>query len=181
MARVTRGKGSPAVRTKGRIGNTSPNKQPNTMSPGRVARVGRTLRALDPFTFKTLQRPSSLPSIPETQKPVVTKNQVVQAGAKLQGGPRRGVRRLFRKDPYNIWSATAPPPFGTGATQATFSPEAPKVDTLNTNKAFHPEGNVTGPVRVLRQPQAAAGTKNRGRVVTPNRFSLFGGKTLRRK
>lgn len=167
--------------TRGRIGNTNPNRPPNTMRPGRVAKVGRTLRALDPFTFKTLQRPSSLPTIPETQKPVVTKNQVTQAGAKLQGGRRRSVRRLFRKDPYNLWSSTAPPPFGTGATVATFSPEAERVDTVNTNKAFHPEGNVTGPARVVRQPQPVAGRKNRGNVLVPNRFTLFGGKTLRRK
>jgi hypothetical protein len=165
---------------KGRIGNTSPNRSPNTQAPGGGRRTVRVLRALDPFTFKTLQRPGNLPSIPETQKPTVTKNQVTQAGQRLLGGPRRSVRRLFRRDPYNLWSSTAPPPFGTGATQATFSPEAERVDTLNPNKAFHPE-RVGGSVRVMRQPQAAAGRRNRGNVVAPNRFTLFGGKRLRRR
>lgn len=165
---------------KGRIGNTSPNRQPNTQAPSRFGRrTVRVMRALDPFTYVTLQRPSSLPTVAETQKPTVTKNQVTQAGARLQGGPRQNVRRLFRRDPYNVLSSTAPPPFGTGATQATFAPEAAQVDTTNPNKAFHPE-KAGGPVTIRRQPQAAAGRKNRGNVVTPNRFTLFGGKRLRR-
>lgn len=167
--------------TRGRIGNTNPNRPPNTQAPSNFGRrTVRVLRALDPFTYKTLQKPQNLPSIPETQKPEVTKNQVAQAGARLQGGGRRSVRRLFRRDPYNLWSANAPAPFGTGATVATFSPEAAQVDTVNPNKAFHPE-KAGGPVRIMRQPQAAAGRKNRGKTVTPNRFTLFGGKTLRRK
>lgn len=167
--------------TKGRIGNTNPNRSPNTQAPRNFGRrTVRVLRALDPFTYKTLQKPQNLPSIPETQKPAVTKNQVTQAGARLQGGRRKSVRRLFRRDPYNLFSSTAPPPFGTGATTATFSPEAEQVDTLNPNKAFHPE-KAGGPVRIMRQPQAAAGRKNRGKVMTPNRLTLFGGKTLRRK
>jgi hypothetical protein len=163
-----------------RIGNTNPNRNPNTQAPGGGRRTVRVLRALDPFTYKTLQKPQSLPSIPETQKPVVTKNQVTQAGQRLLGGRRRSVRRLFRRDPYNLFSSTAPPPFGTNATVATFSPEAEQVDTLNPNKAFHPE-KVGGPVRVMRAPQAAAGRRNRGNVVAPNRFTLFGGKRLRRR
>lgn len=166
---------------RGRIGNTSPNRRPNTQPPGGGKRVVRVLRALDPMTYVTQQRGNiDTSTVAETQKPTVTKNQVTQAGQRLLGGSRRSVRRLFRKDPYNLWSSTAPPPFGTGATQATFSPEAEQVDTLNTNKAFHPE-KAGGPVRVMRQPQAAAGRKNRGNVVAPNRFTLFGGKTLRRR
>lgn len=165
---------------KGRIGNTNPNRQPNTLKPGGGRRTVRILRALDPFTYVTQQRPQNIPTIPETQKPTVTKNQVTQAGQRLLGGRRRSVRRLFRRDPYNLWSSTAPPPFGTNATQATFAPEAEQVDSLNPNKAFHPE-KVGGPVRIMRQPQAAAGTKNRGNVFKPNRTTLFGGKTLRRR
>lgn len=165
---------------KGRIGNTSPNRQPNTQKPGGGRRTVRVLRALNPLQYKTLQSGNPPTTIAELQKPVVTKNQVTQQGQRLLRGGRQGVRRLFRRDPYNLWSATAPPPFGTGATNATFSPEAEQVDTVNPNKEFHPEA-APGVVRVMRQPQAAAGTKNRGKVFRPNRQTLFGGQRLRRK
>lgn len=180
VRRTSGGRVNQSAPTKGRIGNTSPNRQPNTQKPGGGKRTVRILRALDPFTYVTQQRPQNIPAISETQKPEVTKNQVTQAGQRLLGGRRRSVRRLFRRDPYNLLSASAPPPFGTGATVAQFSPEAEQVDTLNTNKAFHPE-KVGGPVRVLRQPQAAAGRKNRGKVFPPNLQTITGGKTLRRR
>jgi hypothetical protein len=166
--------------TRGRIGNTSPNKTPNTQKPSDVRKSVRVLRALDPFTFKTLQRGNPGITTEELNNPVVTKNQVTQAGKRLLGGKRQSVRRLFRKDPYNLLSATAPPPFAQNPTVAMFSPEAENVDAVNPNPSFHPE-EAPGAVTIHRQPQAAAGRKNRGHVIPPNRFTLFGGKTLRRK
>jgi hypothetical protein len=166
--------------TKGLIGNRSPNRPPNTQKPGGGRRVVRVLRALDPLTYVTQQRGNIPATVESLDKPAISKNVVTQAGRRLLGGRRQNVRRLFRRDPYNIWSATAPPPFGTNATQATFSPEAEHVDTVNPNPSFHPE-QLPGAVKIVRQPQAAAGTKNRGKVMKPNLQTLTGGKTLRRR
>jgi hypothetical protein len=110
--------------------------------------------------------------------PAVTKNVFRQRGFPVVSR-RATVKRLHRHDPYNILSASAPPPFNTGATVATFSPEADEFTNNNTAPFFHPE-NAPGAITVLRQPQATPGTKNRGTVQKPNIQTLFGGKTLRR-
>ena len=166
-----------AKKTRGRIGNPNPNQQARlTFRPTRRPSVKR---ALDPLTFKTLQAQTPPAGLTALDKPAITANTVTQRGRRLLGGSRQGVRRLFRKDPYNKWSADAPPPFGTGATVATFAPEAAQVDTTNPNPEFHPEQS-PGAVKVVRQPQAAAGTKNRGKIFQPNRTTLFGGKRLRK-
>lgn len=166
---------------KGRIGNTTPN-QRAVITTGTGSRRVRVLRALDPMSYRTLQRQAPGRTTLALNNFAVTKNQVIQRGKQLLGGRRQNVRRLYRKDPYNIFSATAPPPFGTNATVAMFSPEAERVDILNTNPSFHPEaaGPSPGSVSIVRQPQAAAGTRNRGKVMRPNLQTVAGGKTLRR-
>lgn len=167
------------ARSRGRVGNASPNKAPNIpKQTGGIGRV-RVIRQFNPFAFKTTQAGNPPRAALDFQHPEVTKNQVYQRGHKLLGGRRRAVRRIFRRDPYNLLSANAPAPFNTGATQATMSPVADQF-TNNANPAFHPEKS-PGSVRVIRQPQAAAGRKNRGKTFAPNRYTLFGGKTLRRR
>ena len=183
MARRSRSNGARVKQTapaKGFIGNRSPNRSPNTQKPGGGRRVVRVLRALDPMTFKTQQAGTPPANIAELQKPAITKNVIYQRGRRLLAGRRQSVRRLFKRDPYNLLSSSAPAPFNTGATTATFAPEAAQVDTLNTNPEFHPEA-APGSVRVLRQPQAAGGRKNRGKVFKPNLQTQTGGKTLRRR
>lgn len=170
-----------ARKTRGVIGNKSPNQRAViTTSTGRSS--VRVLRALDPLQYKTLQRQAPGRTSEQLNNPQVTKNQFKQ-----RGFPRvtrkRSVRRLFRRDPYNLLSASAPPPFNTGASVATFSPEADQFTNNTTAPFYHPEAAAPTPgsVRIVRQPQAVAGRKNRGKTVTPNRFTLFGGKTLRRR
>lgn len=182
MAKVTRGQNSTGSvnkisnSTKGRVGNTNPN-QRAVLNFKPVPRP-TVRRALSPTQFVTLQAKNPPAGLVTIDKPSITKNTFYQAGRPVVRA-RAAVRRLFRKDPYNIWSATAPPPFGTGATVAQFSPEAEQVDVANPNTFFHPEKS-PGAVSVMRYPQAVAGKKNHGSYFPPNRQTLFGGKTLRR-
>jgi hypothetical protein len=166
-----------AKKAKGVIGNKSPNQRARITTKTGQSTV-RVLRALDPMQYKTLQRKAPGKTAESLNNPVKTKNQYIQQGHPDRRG-RASVRRLFRRDPYNLLSASAPPPFASGATQATFSPEADQF-TNNANPDFHPEKS-PGAVAVKRQPQPAAGRKNRGNVIPPNNITLFGGKTLKRR
>lgn len=142
----------------------------------------RVLRAFDPFTFKTLQAGNPTKAS-EASSISVSKNVFTQRGHPIVR-KRGSVRRLFRKDPYNKLSADAPAPFGTGASVAMFAPEAAQVDTVNANTAFHPEAAGPGPgITVRRQPQPdpIGGASTHGKRFRPNRTTLFGGKTLKRK
>lgn len=164
------------AKTKGKIGNTSPNQRAR-LGYGSIKKP-RIMRALDPFTYKTAQRQAPGATTIKLDKPEVSKNTFYQRGRPITR--RKGaVRRLFRRDPYNVLSATAPPPFGTSPSSAIMSDEANQF-TNNPNLMYHPEKE-PGAVGVKRQPQATPGTKNRGNVMRPNRFTLFGGKTLRRR
>lgn len=172
--------GTSFVRTKGRIGNTSPNKRAVITTKTGQSSV-RVLRALDPLTFKTLQRSAPGKTVEQLNNPTVTKNIFKQRGFPVVRA-KASVRRLFRRDPYNLWSSTAPPPFANNPTVATFAPEADQFTNNNTAPFYHPEAGAPGPgITVVRQPQAVAGTRNRGRVIQPNRQTQVGGKTLRRR
>jgi hypothetical protein len=171
-------KATPLKRTRGVIGNKSPNQRAVITTKTGQSSV-KTLRALDPLTFKTLQRQAPGKTVEQFNNPAVSKNVFKQRGFPVVR-KRAAVRRLFRRDPYNLLSASAPPPFNTGATVATFSPQFSELTNNPTAPFFHPEKS-PGAITVKRQPQAAAGRKNRGSVTPPNRFSLFGGKTLRRR
>lgn len=169
------------VRTKGRIGNTKPNQRAVITTKTGQSSV-RVLRALDPLTYKTLQRQAPGATTLQINNPAVTKNQFRQRGFPVVRA-KAAVRRLFRRDPYNLWSAQAPPPFANNPTVATFSKEADQFTNNTTAPFYHPEGAGASPgsVTVIRQPQALPGTKNRGTVFAPNRQTQTGGKTLRRR
>lgn len=167
-----------AKRARGVIGNRNPNQRAVITVKTGPRRV-RVMRALDPLTYKTLQRQAPGRTVETLNNPATTKNIFKQRGFPVRRA-RASVKRLFRRDPYNLLSANAPPPFNTGATVATFSPEADQFTNNTTAPFFHPEKS-PGAVTVRRQPQAAAGRRNRGSVTPPNRFTLFGGKTLRRR
>lgn len=172
------GKVKQTAPVKGRIGNPSPNKRAVITTKTGQSSV-RVLRALDPLTYKTLQRSAPGKTVEALNNPQVTKNQFRQRGFPVVRA-KAAVRRLFRRDPYNVLSASAPPPFNTGATVATFSPEADQFTNNNTAPFYHPE-NSPGAVSVVRQPQPAVGTRNRGKVIKPNLQTITGGKTLRRR
>ena len=178
MARV---KNTAVQPVKGNIGNKSPNQR--AVLGYAPTRKPRTLRALDPMQYVTLQRQAPGATVELLNNPVITKNQFYQRGRPVTRA-RANVRRLFRKDPYNIWSVagTAPPPFSSGATTATFAPEADNV-TNNPNPMFQPMKGVSRvqSPSVVRYPQPVAGTKNHGSRFVPNRQTQFGGKTLRRR
>ena len=166
---------------KGSIGNKTPNQRAVLgYAPTRAPRV---LRALDPMQYVTLQRKSPPAGLVEIDKPAVTKNTFYQRGRPITRA-KAGVRRLFRRDPYNLWSVagTAPPPFSSGATTATFSPEADNV-TNNPNPMFQPMKGVqrVQNPRINRLPQPVQGVKNHGSQFQPNRQTQFGGKTLVRR
>lgn len=173
----TSGRVNQKAPTKGRIGNTSPNQRAVITTKTGQSSV-RVLRALDPLTYKTLQRQAPGATTLQINNPAITKNQFRQAGFPVVRA-KAAVRRLFRRDPYNLLSSNAPPPFNTGATVATFSPEADQFTNNPTAPFYHPEKQ-PGAVSIVRQPQATPGTKNRGKVIPPNLQTITGGKTLRR-
>ncbi len=177
-SRSNGGKVKQTAPVKGRIGNASPNQRAViTTKTGRSS--VRVLRALDPLTYKTLQRQAPGKTVETFNNPQVTKNQFVQRGFPVIRR-KLSVRRLFRKDPYNLLSSTAPPPFANSPTVATFSPEAEQFTNNTTAPFYHPEKS-PGAVVVRRQPQPAVGTKNRGKIIKPNLQTIAGGKTLRRR
>lgn len=147
----------------------------------------RVLKAFDPFTFKTLQsgnRKRVTTAGGATMSAIaVPKSQVVKQGMtrSRSGNPRR----LHVRDPYNKNSVSGP--MATGATVATFSPVADQF-TNNPNPKFDPSrgpGSVTvirvpRPVQKVSKGDQAAVERTHGTVFKPNRFTLFGGKTLRR-
>lgn len=89
------------------------------------------------------------------------------------------VRRLFTRDPYNLNSQLGSG-FGNNPTQATFSPEADQF-TNNPNVSYDPS-KAPGSVRVVQRAAKPLGAdKGHAKVFKPNRFTRFGGKTLRRR
>jgi|SRR5215471_9738777 len=174
-------KNSAVQPVKGSIGNKSPNQR--AVLGYAPIKTPRTLRALDPMQYVTLQRQAPGATVEMLNNPTITKNQFYQRGRPITK-TRAAVRRLFRKDPYNIWSVagTAPPPFSSGATTATFAPEADNV-TNNPNPMFQPMKGVAvvQAPRVTRYPQPVQGVKNHGSTFAPNRQTQFGGKTLKRR
>lgn len=95
------------------------------------------------------------------------------------GVGRKGVKRLFVRDPYNLLSQY-PNGFGRNPTSATFSPVADQF-TNNANPVFDPS-KAPGTVQIVqRAPKPIGADKGHQRVFKPNRFTLFGGKTLRRR
>jgi hypothetical protein len=174
-------KNSAVQPVKGNIGNKSPNQR--AVLKYAPTKRPRVLRALDPMTYKTLQRQAPPAGLVTLDKPAVTKNTFYQRGRPVTRAKAK-VKRLFRRDPYNIWSVpgTAPPPFSSGATQATFAPEAENV-TNNPNPMYQPMKGVSEvqTPAVVRQPQPVAGNRNHGNRLLPNRITQFGGKTLKRR
>lgn len=100
--------------------------------------------------------------------------------ASRSGGQGRSrVKRLFVRDPYNVLSGIGSG-FGNNPTTATFSPVADEF-TNNNNPAFDPS-KAPGTVAVKqRAPKPIGADKGHQKVFKPNRFTLFGGKTLRRR
>lgn len=92
---------------------------------------------------------------------------------------RKSVKRLFVRDPYNLLSQ-AGQGFGNNPTVATFSPVADQF-TNNPNPVFDPS-KAPGSVTVKqRLPKPIGADKGHMRIFKPNRQTLFGGKTLRRR
>jgi len=89
------------------------------------------------------------------------------------------VKILHVSDPYNLYSQ-AGAGFGRNPTVATFTPE---FDTFsnNLNPTYDPSkhpGTVTFKQRAPKPIGAASGHM---KAIPPNRFTLFGGKTLKRR
>lgn len=95
------------------------------------------------------------------------------------GSGRISVRRLFVRDPYNLLSQ-AGSGFGNNPTTATFASEADQF-TNNPNPVFDPS-KAPGSVQVKQRAAKPIGAdRGHQKVFKPNRFTLFGGKTLRRR
>lgn len=93
------------------------------------------------------------------------------------GNSRISVKRLFVRDPYNKNST---------ATTATFSDVADQF-TNNPNPLYDPS-KAPGSVKEVsvasaRKAANRPGKASRGhqKVIAPNRFSLFGGKTIKKR
>lgn len=138
----------------------------------------RILRPRDPFTFTSLQ-PGGADRL--GQKIEVSKNVFKQRGLP-HDVKRRGVRRLFRRDPYNLLSVSGV--MSTGATVARMSPEASQF-TDNPNPAFDPSkapGAVTEiSVRSLQAEKPGKAGRGHAKVVKRTIFNQNQGKRLRRK
>jgi len=92
---------------------------------------------------------------------------------------KASVKRLYVKDPYNLLSAY-PYGFGRNPTVATFAPETENFSS-NTNPAFDPS-KAPGAVTVKqRAPKPIGAATGHMKAIPPNRFTMFGGKTLRRR
>ncbi len=164
-----------AQRVKGSIGGNY-RKPPNFTKRGSRPRI---LTARDPFTFLTTQRSRAYQ--PWRGAVGISKNVFKQGGLPRVG--KAGVRRIFRRDPYNKLSQDSIPPYETGATEATMSPEADRM-TSNTNPRFHPEeapGAVSSRVAPKADVGGASVGRQHGKVISPNRQTLLGGKTIRRR
>lgn len=89
-------------------------------------------------------------------------------------GGKISVRRLFVHDPYNKNST---------ATVATFSDVADEF-TNNPNPAYDPSrapGSVTAmSTRNTSSERPGKASRGHQKVIKPNRFTLFGGKRLKR-
>lgn len=95
------------------------------------------------------------------------------------GQGRLKVRRLFVRDPYNLLSQS-PNGFGNNPTVAMFSPVADQF-TNNANPAFDPSKSPGSVTVKQRSPKPIGADKGHQKVFKPNRQTLFGGKTLRRR
>lgn len=144
----------------------------------------RILRARDPLNYLTTQmatREVGVGLFGGSKE--VSKNEFFQGGQRKTRG-KRGVRRLFVRDPYNLLTAVAP--FGSGATTATFAPEADQF-TNNPNKMYDPS-KAPGAVREVsvfaaRTRANTPGKAGRGHanVIKRTIFNQTGGKTLKRR
>lgn len=138
----------------------------------------RILRPRDPLSFTSLQ-PGAADRF--GQKIEVSKNVFKQGGLKRITS-RRSVRRLFRRDPYNLNSTTGL--FATGATVARFSPEADQF-TDNPNPSFDPSkapGAVTEiSARSLSAEKPGKASRGHAKVIRRTIFNQNGGKRLRRR
>lgn len=95
-----------------------------------------------------------------------------------RGGKKR-VKRLFVRDPYNLLSQ-AGQGFGQNPTTATFSDVSDQF-TNNPNPVYDPSKAPGGVKVVQRAPKPIGADSGHQKVFKPNRFTLFGGKTLRRR
>lgn len=155
----------------------------NTGRLGRVVSRPRILRQRDPFSLLTTQmasREAGLGLFGGSKE--ISKNVFTQGGMPKTRS-KRSVRRLYQRDPYNLLTSDAT--FGSGRTVATFSPQFDQF-TNNANKMYDPS-KAPGGVREVsrfaatRRAEIPGNTRNRGKVFRPNRQTLFGGKTLRRR
>jgi hypothetical protein len=92
---------------------------------------------------------------------------------------KASVRRLHVTDPYNLYSQYGAG-FGLNPSVATFTPEFDKL-TNNPNVIYQPQaGQSTVAVR-QRAPKPIGAASGHMKAFPPNRQTLFGGKTLRRR
>jgi len=144
---------------------------------GKLSRP-RILRPRDPLTFTSLQ-PGNADQF--GQKIDISKNVFKQRGLRRVTS-RRTVRRLFRRDPYNLNSTSGI--FATGATVARMSPVASQF-TDNANPSFDPSKSPGAVTEVSTRSLSAekAGKAGRGhqKVVKRTIFNQNQGKRLRRR
>lgn len=93
---------------------------------------------------------------------------------------KASVKRLHVRDPYNLLSS-APYGFGLNPTVATFSPEFDQF-TNNANPTYDPS-KAPGAVTVKQRASRPLGKARTGhqKYIPPNRQTMFGGKTLKRR
>jgi hypothetical protein len=113
-------------------------------------------------------------------KRIATGGSVNKLPATLRGrGGKVNIKRLFVRDPYNVLSS-AGQGFGLNPTVATFSEESEQL-TSNPNPAFDPSKAPGAVAVVQRAPKPKGADKGHQKAFKPNVFTLFGGKTLRRR
>jgi hypothetical protein len=112
----------------------------------------------------------------------VSKNEFFQGGQRKTTS-KRSVRRLFVRDPYNALTGVAG--FGSGATVATFAPEADQF-TNNANKMYDPS-KAPGGVREVSVVNARTranlpgkASRGHGKVIRRTIFNQNSGKRLKR-
>jgi len=144
----------------------------------------RILRARDPLSYLTTQMPTREAGVGLFGgSKEISKNVFFQGGRPKTRSKRR-VRILHVTDPYNLLTSVAP--FGSGATVATFAPQADNF-TNNNNPMYDPS-QAPGAVREVsvlsartRANTPGKASRGHGNVVKRTLFNQTGGKRLKRR
>jgi len=92
---------------------------------------------------------------------------------------KASVKRLHVSDPYNLYSQYGAG-FGLNPTVATFTPEFDQFSN-NTNPTYDPSKHPGAVTFVQRAPRPIGMASGHMKAIPPNRQTMFGGKTLKRR